>query len=113
MYIYLHQAEDNLFVSPCEKDNPVQDQTPSSSQIVIEENKTESLVSDLDIGHAFGVHLDPNKRYLFLKNTWEPSKNYILPTKTKNKHNRKFQMGWLSKYKWLACIQQVKGWRIL
>ena len=38
------------------KDNPVQDQTPSSSQIVIEENKTEreSLVSDLDIGWALG-----------------------------------------------------------
>ena len=52
------------------KDNPVQGQIPSSSQIVIEEHKTESLVSDLDIGHAIGVHLDPNKRYLFLKDTW-------------------------------------------
>ena len=64
-------------------------QITSSAKIVIEENKTESLVSDLGIGHAIGVHFDPNKRYLFLKNTWEPFKNYILPTKTENKHNRK------------------------
>ena len=81
--------EEIFYKKTKKKDNPVQDQIPSSSQIVIEENKTESLVSDLDIGHAIGVHLDPNKRYLFLKNTWEPSKNYILPTKTENKHNRK------------------------
>ena len=40
------------------KDNPVQGQIPSSSQIVIEEHKTESLVSDLDIRHAIGVHLN-------------------------------------------------------
>ena len=59
----------NFFIKIQKEDNPLQDQIPSSSQIVIEENKTESLVSDLDIGHAIGVHLDPNKRYLFLKNT--------------------------------------------
>ena len=62
------------------------------------------MVSDLDIGHAIGVHLDPNKPYLFLKNTWEPFKNYILPTKTENKHNRKFQIDWLSQYMFVFCF---------
>ena len=67
------------------------------------------MVSDLDIGHDIGVHLDLNKQYLFLKNTWEPSKNYIFPTKTENKHNRKFQIYWLSKYKWLAYSKLRDG----
>ena len=53
--------------------------------------------------------LDPNKRYLFLKNTWEPSKNYILPIKTEDKLNRKFQIDWLSKYKWLAYSKLKDG----
>ena len=44
-----------------------------------------------------------------MKNTWEPSKNYILSTKTENKHNRKFQIDWLSKYKWLAYSKLRDG----
>lgn len=51
---------------------------------------------------AVNKTLNDEEKLNFLTRTWEPDNSYVFPSQLEGKQHRRFQIEWLSRYKWLA-----------